>query len=176
MCGFSSLPWWQLMMFAPVSATLSYRHDGGADMVIALVPVGGIERLDRRDQQAEAELELLAGSQAARTAEGADDDRVALFGDRRAALALVAPGRRDAAARRSAMSQVSLRPLELALQAGIEVAEPDHVGRLVDVPCPFPLARADSRPFGRSPSCTWRCRGGRGSPGGCPSGRSPARP
>ena len=127
-----------------VCAGLRHRvhgHDGGVVMEIALRPVRRIERLDRRDQQPEAEFQLLAGLDASRAAESANHHGVRLFGDGSAAFAAIAPRGRNAALAQVGNVPRIFRPLEFALKIGVEIAEPDHIGCAVDLPGPLPMGR-----------------------------------
>ena len=67
------------------------RHDGGVVVIVPPVPVLFVEHLHRRDQQAEVEVQLLAGRHASRSGVGAHHDLLALLVDIAAAPAAVAP-------------------------------------------------------------------------------------
>ena len=101
-----------------------------------------VERLHRRNQQAEVEVQLLAGRHFSRPGVGPHHDLLALLVDVAAAAAAVAPVLVQAALLEIVEVPAIFDVFQLAVDPGVDVADPELVVRAVDVPFPLPLRRA----------------------------------
>ena len=119
------------------------RDDLRVVVVVTLSPVVWVERFERSDEQCEPELDCLARLDLSRAAVSSQHHRVSFLRKPRSALAVVAPGRGDASCVQARDVPRISRPLQLAVQARVHVANPGHVVHLPHVPAPAPLLRSD---------------------------------